>query len=340
MIYRRKPAMRIVFLSNLGTHLDEGQKNIAVHLHRRLSRRHQVQHYNAKRSLGAPAVWRALRRFAPQVVHVLLRPNAAVLAYSRMMGLYTGARVVVSALQPPSHLGHARKVLRWWKPDLILSQSPETHDFFVRAGCKTEFLWGGVDLQKFSPVETSGKTRLREKYGLPRQAFILLHAGHLRRGRNLEILGSLQGSDIQGVVAVSPAFPAEPQVERQLAAAGCYLIKGFIPEIQELYQLADAYLFPTRDSASSIELPLSVLEAMACNLPVFTAKCGVLPLLFLQGRGLTYISGDPDLTPEKIKELARQPDVATREMVAAFSWESMGERLEGLYRDLLSNREL
>jgi glycosyltransferase involved in cell wall biosynthesis len=330
--------MRIVFLSNLGQHPDEGQKNVAMHLHRQLlARRHQVQHYNARQSLRSPAVWRTLRRFTPQVVHVILRPNAAVLAYAGLVGLYTGAKVVVSALQPPVNPQWARRTLAWWKPDLILAQSLDTRDYFAEVGCRTEFLWGGVDLERFSPVDNATKARLRDRYGLPAKAFIVLHVGHLREGRNLGVLSELHRGGLQVVVAGSPLFGVETPVQRQLVAAGCRLITRFIPEINELYQLADAYVFPTRDCSSSIGLPLSVLEAMACNLPVFTTRFGALPLIFPPGRGLTYFNGDLDLTPTKMKEWARQPGVATRGMAAVYSWEKMGEKLAGMYRDLLSD---
>ena len=57
---------------------------------------------------------------------------------------------------------------------------------------------------------------------------------------------------------------------------------------EELYQLSDAYLFPVLDPSGAIEMPLSVLEAMACGVPVLTTPFGDLQQRFPSGSGVVF----------------------------------------------------
>jgi len=57
----------------------------------------------------------------------------------------------------------------------------------------------------------------------------------------------------------------------------------YIKKIEEIYQLSDCYIFPITFEGGGISILLSVLEAMACNLPVVTTKFGGLPAIFKGG---------------------------------------------------------
>ena len=71
---------------------------------------------------------------------------------------------------------------------------------------------------------------------------------------------------------------------RDLEAAGVRVLRENLPAIHELYQLADVYLFPVQRADAAMEIPLSVLEAMAVNLPIITTPFGRLTELFEGGR--------------------------------------------------------
>lgn len=59
--------------------------------------------------------------------------------------------------------------------------------------------------------------------------------------------------------------------------------------------MADCYLFPVRDDIASIDLPLSVLEAMSCNLPFITTRFGGLDEVFEEGEGLFFLDNETSL---------------------------------------------
>jgi glycosyltransferase involved in cell wall biosynthesis len=101
--------------------------------------------------------------------------------------------------------------------------------------------------------------------------------------------------------------------------------------------MADCYLFPVRNDTASIDLPLSVLEAMSCNLPVITTRFGGLDEIFDEGEGLFFLDDDNQL--KKNVEIVREGlvDIETRKKVMALSWEKVGRTLDGIYERIVGD---
>ncbi len=95
----------------------------------------------------------------------------------------------------------------------------------------------------------------------------MLHAGHLNpsRGTTWQPLPTWACP----VLAASTSTPQDAALAGELAAAGVRLFTGYVPHIEELYQAADAPVSGPADplAPSSIDLPLSVLEAAAVTCP-------------------------------------------------------------------------
>jgi glycosyltransferase involved in cell wall biosynthesis len=109
---------------------------------------------------------------------------------------------------------------------------------------------------------------------------IALHVGHLRRSRGLDLLVDAKralGDRLEIVVQGSPTFAPDPDVLEELETAGVHVRRGFVADLANLYRASDLYVFPARhEDAGAIELPLGVLEAVACAKPVLTNDFGVL----------------------------------------------------------------
>ncbi len=274
---------------------------------------------------------RALRAFAPELV--LYVPTACATPFSflraRVLKRYArGAPVVLVALQPRRYGRVARAIMRRLCPDLLLVQSEATRATLAPLACAMRLIRPGVDLERFRPLPDEQRTVLRMREGLSPDAYVLLHVGHLNRARGLQALLALQGVAGQQLMVVgSSTTPQDEGLVAELRSAGVRVIDRFVADIAEFYQLADGYVFAVQSERASIDVPLSVLEALACDLPVVTTRLEGLTRLFAPAPGLIYVDSPQEL-PAAVAACRSLPTpVGTRALVAEYAWPRVVEHL-------------
>lgn len=322
-------------LSPYNERLDEGMGNIAFHLYRQLAEQHNVLHMKVLPSVPPPPTfWHKIRRFHPDIIHVVPGPTIRSLAVVKALRFFTGARTVASTTQP-IFSSLSRRLIPLFKPDLVLTQSYESERLFANYGCQVRFLPPGVDIDKFTPVMGDKKQALRIKYDLPGEKFIVLCIGHIKMNRNVAILSDLnRDPDVQTIIVGGVTSGEENEVHQKLDDGGCLVWRKYFENIEELYALADCYVFPTTDKLGSIEMPLSVLEAMSCNLPVLCTRYGALPRIFPEGNGIWYAEIGEDFI-NLLTKVKAGTQIKTREKVLQYSWKNIAAELEHIYSELL-----
>jgi glycosyltransferase involved in cell wall biosynthesis len=227
-------------------------------------------------------------------------------------------------------------VLSFLKPDLVLTLSHVSEITFKKLGMKTRFFPVMINTKKFAPVDYLHKKKIRMKYGIDEKLFVILHVGSIRKNRGLETLTKiLENKDSCILIVGSTSMPSELDVLNKLKSCGCTVWLQYFPHIEEIYQLSDLYIFPVTNNLGSIELPLSVLEAMACNLPIITTKFGALPDLFKEGDGLFFVESADEIT-QKIKQIkTTRLIIKTREKVIDLSLENICKRIDPIFQSLL-----
>lgn len=206
------------------------------------------------------------------------------------------------------------------KPDLVLSPVSSVRERLERLGIDTGFIMPGYDDRLFKPASPEIRAQLKRKYNLPRDRYVLLHVGHIKESRNLEVLLRYRdwGPDIQPVVK---AGELDPSWAHRLRMAGIIVIDEYLDEVHELYQASDCYFFPVNSPTGAVEIPLSVIEACACNLPVLTTRFGGLVEAIREGNGFSYYDRISEIV-EKISALRLiRPETAAK--VREFSWETV-----------------
>jgi len=339
--------MRICLVGEFSGDLDEGMRGLTSNLGKELSKRHETLLLDLK-GYFSTRFWRDLKEFQPQIIHYVPGPSIMSFIITKTIkARCRQAKTVMSATHTaflglrgfsygPSYILSSllMYLIPLLKPDLMLTQSHETERFFVKMGCRTKFFPSGVDTERFVPAINADKEKLRKKYGIDAGKFVLLHVGSVKKRRNVQILKRLQGNGNQILIIGSPSTGVEKAIQQDLIASNCLVWAQYFTNIEEVYALSDCYVFPPVKRVSSIELPLSVLEAMSCNLPVVTTKFGALPRIFQDGSGLFYADKEEDfaIAVDKVKDSGFV--AKTRDMVLPYSWEKISLALESIYEQM------
>jgi len=200
-------------------------------------------------------------------------------------------------------------------------------------------IYNGVDTKRFRPRD---KPALRARLKLPADKRIVLFAS--KGGPRAELKGITYarrlvdewGGD-ERILFVFIGGGADSPGVRSL---------GFIRDreaMAELYAACDLYLHPSLAD----NCPLSVLEAMACGLPVLTFRTGGIPELVEHGK-TGYVAGYRDaedlvrgfaeLTRLSSDDLCRLGRAARERVELRFSLDHMTSAYEALYREVLEAR--
>lgn len=284
----------------------------------------------ANKLLVDSAFSRELRRIRPEAI--LYIPEAAATAMSFLRARLIkrqagGPPIVLLSLQSRTYPWPVAPLLRLMRPDLALVLSRGAAGQMERLGVPAAAVPLGVDTAVFKPCDAGRKHALRHKYGVTADK-VILHTGHVSRRRNLEVLLGALRPGRQLVMVSSTATRKDADVASALKASMVILVDRFVEDVSEVFHLADCYLFPTESERGAIEMPLSVLEAMACNLPVVTTAFGGIPDFFSEGRGLFIASSKEEFAKKTELALALgSAEVSTSDIVKNFTWTEVARRM-------------
>jgi glycosyltransferase involved in cell wall biosynthesis len=242
----------------------------------------------------------------PKLIVFVHGPGDGVVRISAILRKLTRARIIWIATRPD--LG---EVPRWATGRrtahavVCNRRRPDLNAVAADAQMVEQFI--GIDPSRLrSSAGSSDPWPELRRLGRP----IALHVGHLRRNRGLDLLveaKDILDDRIEIVVQGSPAFDADPEVVEELKQVGVHVRRAYVPNLADLYQAAHIYLFPGRhEDAGAVELPLGVLEAVACRRPVLANDFGAIR------PALDGIDGVQITTPERfvadLKSILDNPD--------------------------------
>lgn len=170
----------------------------------------------------------------------------------------------------------------------------------------------GVDTEVFKPVDQETKVQIRKQYDFEANDFLMFYAAEFNKNKNQQML-------IQSLATIKDKVPSAKlllagqgpllaecqQLAIQLGVSEMVHFLGYRKDIEHLLKMSDVAV------ASSFRegLPVNVMEAMACGLPVIASQNRGHEELVNDGvNGFIIPVGDHVRFAEKVVELAHSKE--------------------------------
>lgn len=232
-----------------------------------------------------------------------------------------GEVTAIFALRHP--MNFLTKLLLKLSRTRIVTLSRDSYEFYFEfLGDRVEYLKVGVDTKRFVPVTAEKSCELKIKYGFEPQKNLVLHVGHLNSGRNVEELSKI--SDEYSVLLVTSTLTKAEQdieIKNKLINLGVKIFDFYIPEIEEIFQMCDAYFFPVIKQEHCIDVPLSCMEAAACNKPVITTNYGEMKEVITK-EGFYLIESFEEENINSLLKKAIENKAETRAVALKYDWDN------------------
>lgn len=149
--------------------------------------------------------------------------------------------------------------------------------------CKHRFAIGpnfkidgvGVNLERFSPVSTEEKMKLRDEVGVPKDAFVLLYTAQFIPRKNHEMLIKQVPKIRESIPTLKvlfagngPIFEEMKALANNLGVSDCISFLGGRGDIDRLCRVADLHVATSKLEGQGI----NNIEAMACGCPLVVSR--------------------------------------------------------------------
>ena len=204
----------------------------------------------------------------------------------------------------------------------------------------------GIDLKKFSVSVSdsteSQKSKIRNEFDIPDDAFLLLSVGELNENKNhSRVIQAIKDLKIYYIIAGKGEKEFElKNLIRNLNAENRVKLAGFRTDITDFYSAADALILPSIREG----LNVSLMEAMACGLPCLAGKIrGNTDLIddnyggyLFNPKSIEEIKSSIENLIEKFQhnhDSIKKFGQHNSEKIRLFSTEIVNETVENLYLD-------
>jgi len=217
---------------------------------------------------------------------------------------------------------HAERWLAWAGGGLIVAPSQAIHEFLVHQvgvpASRVRVVPNGVSLTRFTPARTGGAG--------------VLWLGLMGPVKRLDVLlDALGRNGLRAVLAGDG--PLRDEVRRAAAPLGEQVsMPGFVADPVPLFAAADVFVL----CSAAENMPLSLLQAMACGVPVVATRVGGVPEVVRDGvDGLLVPPGNAAALATALTAVTPEMGAAGRQRVEeAFGIERCAAGLAGVYAEV------
>ena len=216
-----------------------------------------------------------------------------------------------------------------------------------------ERIYPGIDLNEYRKKEKDPK--LMQRYGFRSDDFIINFTGEYSRlgaiddvtAAFAEIAGKIPQAKLSLAVRIKNSQDREKKetLREQLKNLNLLDRVAFHDDgnyaMSDIYNLCDLSLFPVRNMQGKFDIPLAVIEAMACKKPVILSDLPILKEIAKANNSVIIKAGDTQQLAEKILELHNSPDLRLQLGSAArkftqdnFDIQKIAQRYQDLYQKI------
>jgi len=240
--------------------------------------------------------------------------------------------LVIAALRTGFLLAYVKKFLQWFilrtykKFSLVIfpSENILEHYAFLGVQARKEVVYQGIDVKRFSPLNI--KPGLKEKLGIEPEDVVIGYHGRLSREKDLKTLARaflLLRKKIPNVKLLIVGDGIE-EIKNSLRKKGV-ILAGAQTDVVPYLNIMDMYVMTSLTETSC----LSVMEAMACQLPIISTRVGFINDYINEGQnGYFFEKSNSYKLYRKMYALIKKRDkldeigkAARRTIIESFNWE-------------------
>lgn len=309
--------MVIHIISTVNGEENEGMRNIATHIARALEKKNRVVYSTLHDFTKYPN-----RCKQSDCTFIFARCISRLYEIIRFCSFFS-KKIYVFVVQKPDD-GFIKKCKKHpLQCSYFTVCKEDVTSLCVRTGYRMFDLPVGINKEKFYPVSSEIKNKLKQKYGFETEKPLVIHVGHCSVGRGLEDFQYIDSASFQSMVVASGMFDNE-SVKSTLLNAGVKIHSGFLENINEIYQMADAYFFPTQNDDYVISIPLSVMEALSCGIPVLAySSFGKLRNIHAVPGSISFINSKNEINNGLAKIVTMKHDASY--LINPISWTEVSD---------------
>ncbi len=223
-----------------------------------------------------------------------------------------------------------RVVYGWCSLLLVPSTNISETLYWHRIEGKRVIINLGVDTKKFVPAKS--KAAAKKRVGIEPDAFVVGYHGRLAREKDLRTLlrGYLRFAAKHENTHLLIVGDGLREIRRLFERDGV-TVTGFQEDVVPFLQAMDAYVLSSLTETSC----LSVMEAMACGIPVVSTPVGYVQDYIKDGKnGLLFAERDTVALAKYLTELAENKKLRTRlgrnarnSIIRRFGWDKTREQV-------------
>lgn len=311
-------------------------------------------------SLSLEAIFeiaRVCKEENPDVLHSNNRFFFTTLCTAVLKGLLKRPLVVTAHLGPIAFgkgwqdfiiRVYERTISKWIfsRSECIIAVSGAVKQHIVNLGVepkKVKIIPNGVDLRNYVPLQ---KSPHRHEQCVPKK---VISVGRLIQNKGIHHLIDAAPEVLQRFPSTEFIIVGDGSMRTELetrakerGVSQAFRFHGFVPKVSNILNTCDIFVRPSLTEG----MPLAVLEAMACGLPVIATRVAGTPEIVIDHEtGILVDSGDAKNLAEALIELLGNTELAmifgvnARKLVEkSHSWQKNARMTLNVYKEVLKNR--